>query len=510
VEQFFRKLKNEAATIALGRELSLFTKPGMVICLYGELGAGKSTLARAIIAAILNDQEIDIPSPTFTLVQPYDHGRIAIQHYDLYRTTDIDEIFELGLFDDQQTRVTLIEWPEKLGNEIPPNRIDITLSDDGDGRLACIAGFGDHGRIVERVNTIARFVESGKWQNATRTFLQGDASARRYEHLVDTDGKTAILMDMPEIPDGPIVANGKTYSQIAHIAEGILPVAAINNGLLEQGYSAPMALQSDLSGGLMIIENFGNLVFGNIIRQPGQIEEPLLAATQLLAHMTTREWPDMAKTSSGEVHHVPAYDRRAYKIEVALLLDWFWPLIKQQKADDKTRRAFEKAWEAVFPLFADERSVWVLRDFHSPNLIWLPERKDFARVGLIDTQDCVLGHPGYDLVSLLQDARVDLPEQSEAVLFRHYCLQRRKYDANFDAESFSAAYAGLGAHRATKILGIFARLHVRDGKPGYLRHLPRVSAALEKNLAHPDLAPLADWFGKYLPAARRSYPTEAS
>ena len=180
-------------------------------------------------------------------------------------------------------------------------------------------------------------------------------------------------------------------------------------------------------------------------------------------------------------------------------------MLKNSPVDNDIQEQFQKAWQSVFRLFDNNFSVWVLRDFHSPNLIWLPERKGHRRVGLIDTQDCVLGHPAYDLVSMLQDARVDLPDGSEERLLQQYFQDRLNLDKNFDQKAFEAAYAGLGAQRATKVLGIFARLFVRDHKPAYLKHLPRVSKYLQQNLQHPALKELADWFDQYLPESERIY-----
>ena len=141
----------------------------------------------------------------------------------------------------------------------------------------------------------------------------------------------------------------------------------------------------------------------------------------------------------------------------------------------------------------------MLRDFHSPNLLWLPEREGTARVGLLDFQDAVMGPAAYDVASLLQDARVDVPEMMEIGLLSRYTRARRSADAAFDAPAFARAYATLAAQRASKILGIFARLERRDRKPQYLRHLPRVWAYLQRSLAHPALAPLAAWYRANVP-----------
>jgi aminoglycoside/choline kinase family phosphotransferase len=141
----------------------------------------------------------------------------------------------------------------------------------------------------------------------------------------------------------------------------------------------------------------------------------------------------------------------------------------------------------------------VLRDFHSPNLLWLAEREGVARVGLLDFQDAVLGSPAYDVASLLMDARVDVSEVMELKLLARYAIGRKARDPGFDPVRFAGRYAVLGAQRATKILGIFARLDRRDRKPQYLRHLPRVWNYLLRSLQHPALAELQNWYLTHVP-----------
>jgi aminoglycoside/choline kinase family phosphotransferase len=140
-----------------------------------------------------------------------------------------------------------------------------------------------------------------------------------------------------------------------------------------------------------------------------------------------------------------------------------------------------------------------LRDYHSPNLMWLPNRAGVARIGLLDFQDAVMGSPAYDVASLLQDARIDVPETTEVALLSRYVRARLK-DPGFDAPTFAKLYATLAAQRASKILGIFARLDKRDGKPQYLRHLPRVWTYLQRALAHPALEPLRIWYVANVPS----------
>jgi hypothetical protein len=156
-------------------------------------------------------------------------------------------------------------------------------------------------------------------------------------------------------------------------------------------------------------------------------------------------------------------------------------------------------------------TTWTLRDYHSPNLHWLPDRDGLKRLGLIDFQDAVLGPPAYDVASLLQDARVAVPDDLELRLLAHYARRRANADPDFDATAFTAAYSIMGAQRATKILGIFTRLDRRDGKPQYLGHLPRIERTLAKNLKHPALETLRQWFETHLPRAlgTSSPPAEA-
>jgi len=167
------------------------------------------------------------------------------------------------------------------------------------------------------------------------------------------------------------------------------------------------------------------------------------------------------------------------------------------------RTEFVALWADVFEQLAKMPVAWVLRDYHSPNLLWLPEREGIARVGVIDFQDAMRGPAAYDLVSLLQDARVDVAAELEALLFDHYCAGVAARGTGFDRDAFAFAYAALGAQRNTKIVGIFARLAKRDGKPGYLRHIPRLWRYLERDLAHPRLASLKRWYDRHLPTDAR-------
>ncbi len=489
----------------LAGELSLMASANSAILLRGELGSGKSAFARAFIRALAPEgADFDIPSPTFTLVQAYRETRIPVAHVDLYRTNSPVEIHELGLDGLIAGHVLVIEWPERLGFVRWPNVLTISITGRGTDRQVALAGEGTWAEALQRNEMIGEFIKSGSWEGAERSFFEGDASARRYE-LLRKDGNSVLLMDMPARPDGPPVKNGKSYSAIAHLAENIGAVIGINNQLCEMGYSAPQIHAFDVSKGLAVVEDLGREVFGCRIARGDDMAAPLKAAVELLADMAQHDWPAAVPAGDGGVHRVPVYSEEALLIETDLLPSWFSPHLRGEAASEQARQDFAELWLEVLPLAAPQKPGWTLRDYHSPNLIWLPNRTGLRRVGIIDTQDCVLGHPAYDLVSLLQDARVDIANETADQLIDHYCGLRSS-EAGFSRAEFMTAFAVLGAQRATKILGIFVRLSKRDGKHGYLKHIPRVARYLERDLRHPQLRQLRHWFESQLPAVLQKMP----
>jgi aminoglycoside/choline kinase family phosphotransferase len=211
--------------------------------------------------------------------------------------------------------------------------------------------------------------------------------------------------------------------------------------------------------------------------------------------------PETLPVASNNDYRLPRYDMDAFLIEAELLLDWYLPSVKAP-VNDKGRADFVALWrEALAPAMAAP-ATWVLRDYHSPNLMWLADRADIARIGVLDFQDAVIGPAAYDVASLLQDARVDVPEELEVALLSRYVRARQSGDDRFEPADFVLLYATLAAQRATKILGIFARLDRRDGKPQYLRHIPRLWRYLQRSLAHPALASLKGWYAANVPAPK--------
>ncbi len=492
-------LADEAATIRLGQDLAMALRAGDLVLLCGELGAGKSTLARALLRALAADRLLEVPSPTYTLCQRYDL-QLPVSHFDLYRLGHPDEMEELGLGEALEGGAALVEWPQMAGDLLPKHAFRIDLRDDDTGgRLARIecSDFNEAASRFERSRKIRVFLDGALGQAAERQFLQGDASSRRYEtaHL---DGDVCILMDAPRKPDGPIIKDGKPYSKLAHLAEDVTPFIAIGETLRNAGFAAPKIIARNIEDGLVLLEHLGTQKIVDADNRP--IAARYIAAAQLLADLHQRDWPQAIRIDGGTAgpltHVVPHYSSSALLIEASLLVDWYAKRATGRSVDAAGRAEFFDIWEQLAGMVEGSMPTLVLRDYHSPNLIWR-ESEPFPRnLGLIDFQDAVLGPQAYDLASLGQDARVDVSSGLEVQIVSAY-LELRRPESGFDEQTLLRDYAILAAHRATKILGIFVRLDERDGKPGYLRHLPRMRDYLGRNLRHPALVRYRAWCAQW-------------
>ncbi|ABD85958.1 bifunctional tRNA (adenosine(37)-N6)-threonylcarbamoyltransferase complex ATPase subunit type 1 TsaE/phosphotransferase [Rhodopseudomonas palustris] len=497
---FSLALLNESATANLMADLALLIAPGDVITLSGDLGAGKTAAARAMIRYLAGDPELEVPSPTFTLVQSYELSPFPLLHADLYRIEDPSELEEIGLSPLPEGSVVLIEWPERAPDLLPEDRIDIALTHrpalGTAARAAEITGHGRAAAQVDRLITLLGFLDETGYADAHRQRMAGDASTRSYARLL-RDDVAVILMNAPRRPDGPAIYHGKSYSAAVHLAEDVRPFVAIADGLRARGFSAPAIHHADLEAGFLITEDFGGVSFlaGD---PPAPIAERYQSATDMLAALHREPLPDTLPLSAQADYAIPRFDVEAMLIEVGLMPEWYLPH-RGAAPTPELRDAFVATWRMLLQAHEAEPATWVLRDFHSPNLIWLEDREGIAKVGVIDFQDTVLGPAAYDLVSLLQDTRVDVPESLELALLARYIKARRAADPSFDAVAFAEIYAVMSAQRNTRLLGTFARLNRRDGKPQYLHHLPRIWTYLNRSLAHPKLTPLRDWVVAHVP-----------
>lgn len=486
-------------TMRFAARIADFLRAGDLVTLSGDLGVGKTTFARALVRHLAGEPELEVPSPTFTLMQLYDTPSFPVVHADLYRIRSASELAELGWDEASDGALLLVEWAERIGDALPEDRLDVALSIDSENpetaRTATVTGFGHFSARIAQTQAVESLLERSGFAKAERAFLAGDASTRAYERLAAADGRTALFMTSPPRADAPVLRFGKPYHEIARLAGDIRPFLAMDAALRQQGVSAPEVYAADAEHGIAVIEDLGSEPF---VEESGPIAERYLEAVALLARLHATALPASVPQGDG-AYSIPPYDLDALMVEAELVIDWYAPNVARIAIPASGRNAFTSICTRLFGEVAGRDMTWTLRDFHSPNLIWLEHREGLARVGVIDFQDCVLGHPAYDVAALLQDARVTVPDALELKLLGAYAQLRASMDPGFDMAGFVRAYAILGAQRATKILGIFARLDKRDGKPQYLAMLPRIEGYLTKGLAHPALAELRGWYETYMP-----------
>ncbi len=340
-----------------------------------------------------------------------------------------------------------------------------------------------------------QFIKNANWGTARIVPLAQDASTRCYFRL-HMEGKTAMLMqattalDMDICPAG---ANSSERAAMGYNAEARLAgndcsaFVGIANELTMRGFSAPRILTCNVQAGLILLEDLGEDLFYDVLQTHPDKEATLYEAAVLtLAALARASFGNNFKFQDCQ-WHVQSYDLQALIAETRLLDQWYLPFLGISP-NNKTRAQLKSAWQQVLSPLINDPAVLVLRDFHAQNLIWLPKRDGAAKVGLLDFQDALLGHPAYDLVSLLQDARRDVAFELEQPMIDLFMESAKLHDR----VGFLRAYRILGAQRAAKILGIFVRLARRDGKLHYLELLPRVEAHFMQNLQTAELQPVAD------------------
>lgn len=352
----------------------------------------------------------------------------------------------------------------------------------------------------------AAFIEQCGWRDARVEPFPGDASTRRYFRLFSGE-RTALVMDAPGGDEAPACPPGATpqeretlgYNALARLAgNNTAAFASLAEALAARGFSAPKILEADVSAGFLLIEDLGDDLFARVI--PGHAHEGGLYAhaVETLAAIQ-RSSIEREPAAFGHSWRIQDYDRTALQTEADLFLDWYADKRCGAEITEAVRADWHGAWAQVFPVLDAHAPGLVLRDYHAENLIWLPGREAEARVGLLDFQDALFGHPAYDLVSLLEDARRDVPGDL------HKPLTDRFFDKAMltDREAFDAAYDVLAAQRNAKILGIFVRLVRRDNKPRYEQFMPRVARNFVKDIANPALKPLKTLVDELTPGVYR-------
>ena len=337
--------------------------------------------------------------------------------------------------------------------------------------------------MAERDALIETFLAANGWEGAMRAPIEGDASFRRYQRLT-SGGRRAMLMDAPP-PE-----------------EDVDAFVAVARHLKSLGFSAPDIFAKNREGGLLLLEDLGDDTFTRTLDQtPDSNDGAIEADLYGLAVDVLIELHGIAPESVSPPGIEP-YDDDKLLDEAFLFTDWTWPAVFDEPISGDIREAYRDAWLRVFPIVHSQPETLVLRDYHVDNLLTLRGREGIARCGLLDFQDAVRGPAAYDLMSLLEDARRDIPpDLCQAMLGRYYAAF-----PDLDRKAFAAAFAVLAAQRHAKVIGIFTRLCIRDGKPQYLGHIPRVWRLLEAALENPELSPVAQWFDAHVPPDKRGVP----
>jgi N-acetylmuramate 1-kinase len=330
---------------------------------------------------------------------------------------------------------------------------------------------------LERDALIENFLSRNGWAGASRSLLAGDASFRRYDRIVDGK-RQAVLMDAPP-PD-----------------EDVRPFITLARHLIGLGYSAPEILATDEKAGLLLLEDLGDNTYTRVLAEGG--DEPALyeLAVDVLIDLHRRA-PDQVVPAG-----LPGYGNGRMLDEAFLAPQWTYAAFAGDVPPEDVRRAYGDIWLQLFRVIHRGPKTLVLRDFHVDNLIWLQDREGIRACGLLDFQDAVAGHPAYDLMSLLEDARRDIDGGLKSKMTQRYLSAF----ADLDQDAFRDAFTILAAQRHAKVIGIFTRLCQRDGKPDYLVHIPRVWRLLEAALENPILSEMKNWFDTHMPTSMRGIP----
>jgi aminoglycoside/choline kinase family phosphotransferase len=358
----------------------------------------------------------------------------------------------------------------------------------------------------EREAAKAAFLEAHGFGDVRRQPLGGDASTRSYERLHRDGGRTFIFMDQPPSvetapcpPDAtPEERAALGYNALARLAAGRVDAFVACAGWLNtQGLSAPKVLAADPAAGLAVLEDLGDDLYARQI-EAGTDEAPLYDAAidgLLALHAAS---PPRVLSFDGSTWPLLAYDGLALKTAHDIFVEW-QPKFRGLTFDAPALAEWEAIWAPIRAKGEAGATVFCHRDYHAENLIWLPERQGAARVGMLDFQDALLAHPAWDLSMLLHDARRTVSPEREAACLERYLAARPELDRT----AFLADYHALGALNIIRILGIFARLVTRDGKPRYADFIPRLWVYLDVCFADPALAALKAWFDQYVPVETR-------
>lgn len=469
---------DENAMINLAKQVARYAEAGDFIALSGTLGMGKSTFARGFIRALANQDDLAVPSPTFTLMQPYDETRLPVAHVDAYRMEGADELYALHLEDMFDHGVVLMEWPEKVAESVPEqeppyrypmesefgSRLDITITESEDGgRTLSFAAWGswpqrmglvlpEHARAVTQEGR-TNFLKS-KGIDSVSKQLNQDCSFRTY-HRVMVEGESRILMDAPAPME-----NAAMFQKMQAV-------------LKDMKVRVPEIYEEDLDGGYLLLEDFGGTVLRTAVQEGTAAKPWLKVAVELLADFANR----------GQVDLPWPYGAASLWQEACRYTDWYLPAEVGHATDVGVRKEFQNLWYKLYTYIEKLPRAFSHWDFHVDNLMLLSAVPAKDSLGVIDFQDARCGSIAFDLSCLLED-RFPSDEATKQELI-DYFLSLLK--TKVDKEEFMVAYRICVAHRFLKITGLLERLERRDMRVDVKGRMPQVWATIRWAVAHPVL-----------------------
>ncbi len=331
--------------------------------------------------------------------------------------------------------------------------------------------------MPEREDLIVAFLGNHGWGTARRVAMAGDASFRRYERLI-RDERTVLLMDAPP-PE-----------------ENVSAFSLVDRHLRNMGLGAPEIFAEDAEAGLMLIEDFGDDTYTRLLAEGGDEKALYRTAVDVLVHL------HRSQEKCAIPDAIDPYDNEKLLDEAFLLTDWYMPALFGKPTPEPVRQSYGEAWLGAFPIIHEQPRTLVLRDYHLNNLMLSRSHDGIKACGLLDFQDALRGPAAYDLVSLLEDSRRDVNPVMARDMLEYYLDAFPEIKRN----EFTDVFTILGCQRHAKVIGIFTRLYLRDGKPEYIAHIPRLWRLIEQSLEHPSLARLKSWMDRHIPIEARKIP----
>jgi len=478
-------MKAEIHKINTLNELEVFVnyiapifEKGDLLALNGEIGSGKTTLSKHLINYLTETRIDEVNSPTFNLCQTYSKQDLTISHYDFYRLDSLQEIEDLDISDSIKNNFTIIEWANKFSSILPKDHIEIQIKNKSHEREYKILFHGKYTKKITNHKNRLSFLSNSNCNFKKITNMKGDASNRKYYRVNDSK-KNFVLMDASED------SIKKTTT-----SKTITDFIVFGKYLEKIGLRVPKIYRFDIQKQLILEEDLGLTTYNELYSKLSfeDLITPAIESLLILVHSNYRNINDL----DGRAFQPHNFDEKVFINESKIFIDYYWPIVKNSICPEEEKFKFLSIMEQIYLDLSTDKTL-ILRDYHSPNLHYLQNEKGHRKCAIIDFQDALLGHPLYDLVSLAQDARFTISEDKERYIIDAFKDKFLFNDFQLSRSSFNEQYQILAIQRSLKILGIFARLSLLEGKNNYIIHMPRVVNYIRRSMDCGLLHNLTHW-----------------